>query len=262
MDLESRHIVVTGGGSGIGRAMIERFAQDNPRGLVVVDRNAAAARAVAASVDGLAVTADVSVESDVLRVIKEAESAYGPIDVFCSNAGISQPVGALGVTDEEWQRYWNVHVMAHVWAARALVPAMVERGEGYLLSTASAGGLLMVPGAAPYTVTKHASLALAESLAVLYQGSGVRFSCLCPGLVDTPLLSGDDDPVGRAVRANGTPMQPAEVAELVVEGLREERFLIMTHPQVQEVAQLRASEPQSYIEAMRGLWVSVGGAAA
>jgi NAD(P)-dependent dehydrogenase (short-subunit alcohol dehydrogenase family) len=255
MDIQNRHIVVTGGGSGIGRAMIERFAQDNPRGLVVVDRDAAKARAVAASVAGLAVTADVSVEPAVLRVIKEAENEYGPIDIFCSNAGISQPVGALDVTDEEWQRYWNVHVMAHVWAARALVPAMAERGEGYLLSTASAAGLLMVPGAAPYTVTKHASLALAESLAVLYQGSGVRFSCLCPGLVDTPLLS-------RAVRATGIPMQPAEVAELVVEGLHEERFLIMTHPQVQELAQLRASEPPSYLQAMHGLWASVGGAGA
>jgi NAD(P)-dependent dehydrogenase (short-subunit alcohol dehydrogenase family) len=132
-----------------------------------------AARAVADKVGGLALTADLSRESEVLRVIAQTEAHYGPIGLFCSNAGVGPPTGGVEVPDDGWQTHWNIHVMAHVWAARALAPAMARRGEGYLLSTASAAGLLMAPGAVPYTVTKQAALALAESLAVLYHGNGV-----------------------------------------------------------------------------------------
>ena len=209
MELENQTIVVTGGGSGIGRAMVERFALEHPHGIAVVDRNGAAADAVAARVGGLAVPADLASEAEVVRVIGTVEARFGPIDLFCSNAGIARPVGGLDVPDEDWYRHWNIHVMAHLWAARALVPAMLERGAGYLLNTASRAGLLMLAGAVPYTVTKHASLALAESLAVLYRGTGVRFSCLCPGVVETPLVSGvDDDPVGRVLRGRAGSWNP------------------------------------------------------
>ncbi|NUP51101.1 MAG: SDR family oxidoreductase [Catenulispora sp.] len=263
MELENRTIVVTGGGSGIGRAMVERFAKERPRGIVVADRDAAAAGEVARQVGGLAVTADLTAEAEVKRVIAEAEARFGPVDVFCSNAGIVPPIGGFDAPDQGWRQHWDIHVMAHMWAARALVPAMAARGEGYLLSVASAAGLLMSPGAVPYTVTKHAALALAESLAVLYRDSGVRFSCVCPALVETPLVAGaEDSAVGRAVRAAGPALQPAEVADIVLEGIRKEEFLILTHPEVRDAAVLRATDPQAYLDVMSGLWSAVGGTAA
>jgi NAD(P)-dependent dehydrogenase (short-subunit alcohol dehydrogenase family) len=262
MDLGGRTIVVTGGGSGIGRAMVERFAEESPRGIAVVDQNGAAARSVADQVGGLPITADLSSEAEVQRVIAETRARYGDIDLFCSNAGIAPPVGGVEVPDEGWQKHWNIHVMAHVWAARALAPAMVERGEGYLLNTASAAGLLMSPGAVPYTVTKHAALALAESLAVLYRGTGLRISCLCPARVETPLVDAVGDlAAGRAVRAAGVAVPAATVADVVVEGIREERFLILTHPGNRDAAVRRASDPEAYLDAMAGLWSAVGGTA-
>jgi NAD(P)-dependent dehydrogenase (short-subunit alcohol dehydrogenase family) len=262
VELGDRIIVVTGGGSGIGRAMVERFAKDNPGGIAVVDRDGEAARMVADKVNGLAITADLSGESEVLRVIAQTEAQYGQIDLFCSNAGVGRPSGGVEVPDDGWQTHWNIHVMAHVWAARALAPAMVRRGEGYLLSTASAAGLLMAPGAIPYTVTKHAALALAESLAVLYHGSGVRFSCLCPALVETPLVADEGDAVGRFVRAASPALDPAAVADIVVEGIRDERFLIMTHSGTADAAVLRATDVDAYLQAMSGMWSAVGGTAA
>jgi NAD(P)-dependent dehydrogenase (short-subunit alcohol dehydrogenase family) len=216
---------------------------------------------VADKVDGLAITADLGRESEVLRVIAQTEAQYGQIDLFCSNAGVGRPSGGVEVPDDGWQTHWNIHVMAHVWAARALAPVMVRRGEGYLLSTASAAGILMAPGAIPYTVTKHAALALAESLAVLYHGSGVRFSCLCPALVETPLVAGEGDAVGRFVRAASPALDPATVADIVVEGIRNERFLIMTHPETADAAVLRATDADAYLDVMSGLWSAVGGTA-
>jgi NAD(P)-dependent dehydrogenase (short-subunit alcohol dehydrogenase family) len=256
MELYGKHVVVTGAGSGIGRAMAKRFATE-AAGVVVVDRDGAAARRVADEVGGLAVIADVGEEREILRVIAEAERIYGPIDLFCSNAGLAEPLGGLDAADEGWLRQWNVHVMAHVWAARALVPAMIRRGGGYLLSTVSATGLLMVPGAVPYTVTKHAALALAESLAVLYRGTAVRFSCLCPALVETPLIAGvDDGPVGRFLRLEGGSIEPATVADIVVEGWREERFLILTHPETPPAVRRRAADPEGFLNAMADLWAA------
>jgi NAD(P)-dependent dehydrogenase (short-subunit alcohol dehydrogenase family) len=178
---------------------------------------------------------------------------------FCSNAGVGPPTGGVEVPDDGWQTHWNIHVMAHVWAARALAPVMVRRGEGYLLSTASAAGLLMAPGAVPYTVTKHAALALAESLAVLYHGSGVRFSGLCPALVETPLVAGEGDAMGRFVRAASPALDPATVADMVAEGIRQERFLIITHPETADGAVLRATDADAYLEVMSGLWSAAGG---
>lgn len=263
MELENRTIVVTGGGSGVGRAMVERFAAERPRGIAVVDRDGAAAGAVADRVGGLAVAADLSCEAEVVRVIGTVEARLGPIDLFCSNAGTASPVGGFDVADDDWYRQWKIHVMAHLWAARALVPAMAARGEGYLLNTASVAGLLMLPGAVPYTVTKHAAVALAESLAVLYRGSGVRFSCLCPSAVETPLVREvDGDPVGRFLRGAGRVRDPAEVAEAVVEGLRQERFLILTDPNSMAKVVLRVTDPDTYLDATARRWSAVGGTAA
>lgn len=258
MEFGGRHVLITGGGSGIGAALAERFAKECPRGITVVDIDCASAQETAFRVDGLAIEADVSRESEILRLIAEAEQRFGEIDVYFSNAGIPRPIGGLEVTDEGWQQQWNVHVMSHIWAMRALLPAMIKRGEGYLVNTASGAGLIMTPGAAPYTVTKHAALALAESYAVMYSHTGVRFSCLCPGLVETPLmLAVDDDPVGRAVRMglDNHAMAPVDVADIAVRGLIEERFLIQTHPDdIIPAARLRAVEAEVYLEAMQDLW--------
>ncbi|MBP2326321.1 NAD(P)-dependent dehydrogenase (short-subunit alcohol dehydrogenase family) [Kibdelosporangium banguiense] len=254
MDLSGRHILITGGGSGIGAALADRFAKENPRGITVVDL--VGADETAARVGGLALDADVSKESEVVRVIAEATRHYGPVDVYFSNAGIPRPLGGAEVSDDGWQRHWDTHVMSHVWATRALLPGMISRGSGYLVNTASAAGLLMSPGASPYTVTKHAAVALAESFAVMYSHTGIRFSCLCPGLVETPLVSDvDNEATGRAIRMTSQPMDPATVADIAVRGLIEERFLIMTHgKETSSAAQLRASDPETYVSAMQDLW--------
>jgi NAD(P)-dependent dehydrogenase (short-subunit alcohol dehydrogenase family) len=263
MELQGRNIVVTGAGSGIGRALVRRFAEDQPNGLVAVDIAADAVAAVADETGVLGIAADLGCEDEVVRVIDEAESAYGPIDLFCSNAGLAGPTQGPEASDEDWQRLWNVNVMAHVWAARALVPPMLERGEGYLFSTVSAAGLLMSVGQMPYSATKHAALSVAECLAVQYGDAGIRVSALCPQIVDTPMFNAvSDEPLGEALRASSSPMSPAEVAEIAVEGIREERFLILSHPEVVTYAQRRATDHDRWIGGMRRLHAqSTSGAA-
>jgi NAD(P)-dependent dehydrogenase (short-subunit alcohol dehydrogenase family) len=255
MELEGRHIVVTGGGSGMGRAMLRRFARERPRNLVVVDHDGPAAQAVADEVGGLAFDADVGREAAILHVIEQAQEAHGPIDVWCSNAGLSGPTAGPEAPDHLWQKLWDVHVMSHVWAARALLPGMVEKGEGYLINTASAAALLMSPGAVPYTVTKHAALSLAENLAVLYGDAGVRVSCLCPQLVATGMTANlKCSRAGRAVLASGRCLEPEQVAEIVVDALRGERFLITPHEEVLKAARHRAADHDRWLESMRETW--------
>jgi NAD(P)-dependent dehydrogenase (short-subunit alcohol dehydrogenase family) len=254
MDLQGRNIVVTGAGSGIGRALVRRFAKDAPNGVVAVDIAAGAVAAVAEETGALGIAADVGREDEILRVIAEAEDAYGPIDLFCSNAGLAGPVQGPEAPDEDWQRLWNVNVMAHVWAARALVPSMLDRGEGYLFSTVSAAGMLMSLGQMPYSATKHAALSVAECLAVQYGDAGIRVSAFCPQIVDTPMFNAViDQPIGKALRASSSPMSPDEVAEVVVEGIRDERFLILSHPEVVTYAQRRATDHDRWIGGMRRL---------
>jgi NAD(P)-dependent dehydrogenase (short-subunit alcohol dehydrogenase family) len=256
MELRGRHVVVTGGAGGIGRAMLRRFRLEEPRMLVVVDIDVAAAEAVASEIGGLAFYANVGREADILRVIEEAEEAAGPIDVWCSNAGVSGAAAGPEALDDQWQEVWDLHVMSHVWAARALLPKMLERREGYLLSTASAAGLLISPGAAPYTVTKHAALSLAENLAVLYGDAGIRVSCLCPQLVDTGMTADlEQSRAGRAVLvAGGRRLDPDDVAEIVVEAMREERFLITSHEESLAAARHRAADHDSWLASVRDLW--------
>ena len=248
--------MVTGGGSGMGRAMLRRFAAEGPRHLVAVDANEAAAQTVAEELGGLAVAADVGREAHILEVIRQAEAVAGPIDVWCSNAGISGPTAGPEAPDEVWQTLWDVHVMSHVWAARALVPGMIERGEGYLFNTASAAGLLMSPGAVPYTVTKHAAVSLAENLSVLYGDAGIRVSCLCPQLVATGMTANlEHSRAGRAVlEGAGRCLQPEDVAECVVEAMREERFLITPHEEALKASRNRAADHERWLDHMRDRW--------
>jgi NAD(P)-dependent dehydrogenase (short-subunit alcohol dehydrogenase family) len=255
VELAGKVAVVTGGAAGIGRALCRRFARQGAR-VVVSDVDAPGAARVALEVDGLAVAADVSVEADVVGLVETVLTAHGHIDLFCSNAGIlrgsepEDPAAPVGVEapDEDWERMWRVNVMAHVYVARAVLPSMRARGEGYLLVTASAAGLLTMIGNAPYTVTKHAVVGLAEWLAVTYGDDGIRVSCLCPEVVRTDMTAwaGERQLPGDAI-------DPEAVAEAVVEGLRQERFLIFPHPKVAEYVKRRADDHDRWLRGMRRL---------
>ncbi len=253
MELTDRHVVVTGAGSGIGRACARAFADEGAR-VVIADLNAEPAEAVAAEIGGLAIRTDVSRQVEIVELVRRAREAGGPIDLFFSNAGIGGPSGGPEAPDDELQRTWEVNVMAHVWAARAVLPEMVERGEGYLLSTASAAGLLTQVSALAYSITKHAAVALAEWLSITYSDDGIKVSCLCPQGVRTPMLEmALEDPVGAAPLLAGGLLEPEEVADAVVAGLRDERFLILPHEDVAQYMALKGAQPERWLKGMRRL---------
>ncbi|MCI0491285.1 MAG: SDR family oxidoreductase [Blastocatellia bacterium] len=256
MELHEKVVVVTGGADGIGRALCRRFAADGARGVVVADIDSEGAERVADEINGLAVATDVSIEADVVHLVERAEAAYGRIDLFCSNAGIAGQQGGAEVPDAEWQRIWDVNVMAHIYAARAVLPGMLARGAGYLLNTASAAGLLTQIGSAPYSVTKHAALAFAEWLSVAHTDAGIKVSCLCPQGVRTKMLLGEDG-TGENFLVEGS-LSPEEIAEAVVAGLAEERFLILPHPEVAEYFRRKAADYDRWLKGMRRLQARVG----
>jgi NAD(P)-dependent dehydrogenase (short-subunit alcohol dehydrogenase family) len=248
--VDSAHVVVTGGAAGIGAAAARAFARAGARGIVVADLDGEAAAAVGEEVGGIGVSADVGSEAGVAALVERAEAEYGPVDLFCSNAGIAGPYGGPEVSDEEWRSTWNVNVMAHVWAARLLLPGMLERRHGHLSSTASAAGLLANPGLMPYSVTKHAAVAVAEWLAITYGGdSGVTFSCFCPQGVATPMLETwrREDPSSRLASASGATISADEAAEALLRGIAEDRFLILSHPEVQTYQQRKAADPERWL---------------
>jgi NAD(P)-dependent dehydrogenase (short-subunit alcohol dehydrogenase family) len=252
MELADRNIVITGAGSGIGRALALRFATEQPRALVLADVNESAVQAVAEEVGGLAVRTDVSSEQDIRALVERAREFGGPIDLFCSNAGIGGPGGGPEASNEELQRTWEINVMAHIWAARAVLPEMLERGDGYLMSTASAAGLLTQVSALAYSITKHAAVATAEWLAVTYGDAGIKVSCLCPLGVRTPMLEmALDDQVGAAALLADEVLEPADVAEAVVVGIREERFLILPHEIVRKYVALKGTDHERWLTGMR-----------
>jgi NAD(P)-dependent dehydrogenase (short-subunit alcohol dehydrogenase family) len=251
MELRDRHVVVTGAGGGIGSALARRFAAEGARAVVVADLDEQAARATADAFGGHAAAVDVRDEESLRGLIAEATGAHGPIDLFFSNAGVAGPPGG---PEADPQATWEVNVLAHWLAARLLLPDMVARGEGYLASTASAAGLLTQVDALAYSVTKHAAVALAEWIAINYRDRGIRVSCLCPQAVNTAML--DMAKVGSAgmesMRASGAILEPDDVAQAVVDGLREERFLILPHPEVARYMQHKAADPDRWLERMRG----------
>lgn len=250
MFLRDKVVIVTGGAHGIGRALCERFAAEGARGVIVADIDAPEAAGVASAIGGLAVPTDVTSEASIQDLVRRTRDEIGPIDLFCSNAGIMDK-GGLEVSDEDWDRMWRINFRAHLYAARAVVPAMVERGRGYLLSVASAAGLLTQIGAAPYTITKHAAVALAEWLAVTYGDAGIMVSCLCPQGVRTRLLANDDGPLKEMLTEIA--LAPEEVADSVVKGLEEERFLILPHPEVAEYLHRKADDHDRWLRGMRRL---------
>jgi NAD(P)-dependent dehydrogenase (short-subunit alcohol dehydrogenase family) len=259
MEIAGQVVVVTGGASGIGRAMAERFLQDGARGVVVVDLDEAAARGVAEPWEGRALGhgCDVTDPDGLAAVLAATTDAFGPVDLFCANAGVA--IGEDEQTpDDVWDLALGVNVRAHVLAARLLVPGWIERGHGYFLSTASAAGLLTQVGSAPYSVSKHAAVAFAEWLSVTYGDRGLRVSCLCPMGVDTPLLNdgfsaqdGRSTTAATVVRDAGRVLSPDDVAGIVLEGLRAERFLILPHPEVATFEQRRTADRDRWIAGMR-----------
>ena len=261
MELRNKVVLVTGGANGIGRALCERFAAEGVRGVAVVDLDLATAEGVAGPIGdrAIAIGADVGRELDVVAAVEKTEERFGTIDLLVSNAGIGV-LGGVEAPNEAWQQIWDVNVMAHVYAARAVLPGMLARGEGYLLHTASAAGLLTNLGTLPYSVTKHAAVGLAEWLAITHGDAGIKVSCLCPQGVRTNMVqqASDGGTAGDVVVAQGL-LEPEDVAEAVVQGLRAETFLILPHPEVLTYFQRKAGDYDRWLAGMRKLQARLTG---
>lgn len=248
MEVAGKVVVVTGGARGIGRAMARRFKAAQAKAVVVADVDADGAATVAREIEGSAVRCDVSNESDVEHLIENAEASHGPIDIFCSNAGIAVG-GGPEARDDDWQRIWEVNVMAHVYVARHLVPRMRAHKQGYIVGTVSAAGLLNHVFAAPYGVTKAAALSLFEWLAIAHGDEGIRVSCLCPQGVKTDMLAAERR-IGLEFLTDNA-LEPDVVADIVVQGIADERFLILPHPEVAEYFRRKATDYDRWLKGMR-----------
>jgi NAD(P)-dependent dehydrogenase (short-subunit alcohol dehydrogenase family) len=251
MEIRDKVVVVTGGASGIGAGMAERFASEGAAGVVVADVNLERAQGVARGIGerAMAVPCDVSREADIQELVRQARERFGRIDIYFSNAGILGRMGGIELEDALWDRMWQIHGMAHVWAARAVLPEMVERGEGYFVVTASAAGLLNIVESAPYGVTKHAAVAIAEWLRIAYGRKGVRVSCLCPQSVQTDMTRDGTGSAG----INGV-LTPQQVADVVVQTMREERFLALPHPEVAKYFQNKGQDYDRWLGGMQKLY--------
>jgi NAD(P)-dependent dehydrogenase (short-subunit alcohol dehydrogenase family) len=271
MNVKDKVIVITGGASGIGKALAERFHHEGAKSIAVADLDGAGAEEVARSVGGLAFTIDVSKEEDVVRLITETEAKLGPIDLYCSNAGVSagdrDPRNVASATNDTWHRVFDINVMAHVYAARALVPKMTERGGGYFLITASAAGLLSQIGSAVYSTTKHAAVGFAEILAITHKDDGIKVSLLCPqavatnfGRTNVRFAGGSTEErgeragrVGSSTAAVDGVLSADAVADSVLKALEEERFLILPHESVAQYMQNKVSNYDRWIGGMAKL---------
>lgn len=254
MELKDKVCVVTGAASGIGRALCHAFANEGARHVICVDVNGDGATATANEIGGHPFTVDVSNEAQIVQMIDAVEQDIGPIDLFFSNAGIGVG-GGMETPNEDWQRIWDINVMAHVWASRKLVPLMAAREGGYLVSTSSAAGLLNQIGSAPYGVTKHAAVGLAEWLAMTHGDEGIKVSVLCPQAVRTEMTRGHEDHVAAI---NGM-MEPEPVAQICVDAIRAESFLILPHEDVREYIKNKAENYDRWIGGMRKLNRIYGG---
>jgi NAD(P)-dependent dehydrogenase (short-subunit alcohol dehydrogenase family) len=248
MNISGRVVVVTGAASGIGRALARRFAKEDAKLVVCSDLNGEGAAIVAKEIGGISLAANAAKEADLRNLIDTVESSHGPIDLFCSNAGIGVH-GGPEVSNDQWQQIWDVNVMAHVWAARHLVPRMIARGGGYLLNTASAAGLLSQIGSAPYAVTKHAAVGLAEWLAITYGDQGIKVSVLCPQAVRTAMTAGNPD----GVASIDGMLEPEAVADTCIRAIENEEFLILPHPDVLNYMRNKTADYGRWIGGMRKL---------
>lgn len=247
MNLNGKTVVVTGAANGIGKGLATRFAREGAT-VVCADIDTEAARSVATEINGHAVTCDVSDEASIKALIDHVEDEIGPIDLFCANAGILT-LGGLDVPDEDWERIWKINVMSHVWTARHLVPHMIARGGGYIMTTASAAGLLNQPGAAPYGVSKHAAVGFAEWLSLTYSHKGLRVSVLCPQAVQSEMTRGFED----SVASIDGMLEPEDVAQACVEAIESEQFLVLPHSKVLDYIRHKSSDYDSWLRGMNKL---------
>ena len=256
MRVADKIVVVTGAGSGIGRSLVKRFVAEGAQKVVGADINAEGVQKTADETGCIAMTVDVSSDEDIKRLIEETENKVGPIDLFCSNAGIA--IGASPLSpDREWQTSWDVNVMAHVYAARHLVPRMVQRGGGYFLNTASAAGLLNQVGGAAYGVTKHAAVGFGEWLALTHRHEGIKVSMLCPQAVRTAMTEPFMDDAGAKAASVDGMIEPEAVADSVIEGLDRESFLILPHPEVATYMQRKSTDYDRWIKGMNRLHCAI-----
>jgi NAD(P)-dependent dehydrogenase (short-subunit alcohol dehydrogenase family) len=251
MELKDRVIVVTGAARGIGRALATRFTQERPRAVVMADIDGLEVGRAASSIGATGVRCDVAQETDIADLVKAVESEHGRIDVFCSNAGIAVG-GGPETSNDQWMRIWDVNVMSHVYVARHVLPGMLARGDGYIVGTVSAAGLLNHLFAAPYGVTKAAALSFFEWLAITHGDAGIRISCLCPQGVKTDMLAREQAQLGTNFLTEDA-LEPEAVAEAVVKGIAEERFLILPHPEVAEYFRRKADDYDRWLRGMRRL---------
>lgn len=249
MDIRDKVAIVTGGASGIGRSIAQRFAADGARAVVVADLNFERAEAVARDIKGLAVHCDVSQEADIQALVATTRQRFGQVDAYISNAGILGRMGGFELEDPLWDKMWQIHGMAHVWAARAVVPEIIARGEGFFLVTASAAGLLTIVESAPYAVTKHAAVAFAEWLRIAYGRKGLRVSCLCPQSVQTDMVTGD----GGSASHDGI-LAPEVVAQEVVTAMQTEQFLVLPHPEVAQYFRNKGQDYERWIGGMQKMY--------
>lgn len=248
MDIRDRIIVVTGAAGGIGRALALACHGAGARAVVCADRDEAGAQETAQMIGGVARRVDVSQEDEIAALIAETEEQIGPIDIFCSNAGISVR-GGEDVPNDKWQDIWEINVMAHIWAARHMIPRMVARGGGYLLNTASAAGLLSQVGSAPYAVTKHAAVAFAEWIALTHGDDGIKVSVLCPQAVRTDMIKGNE---GGVASVDGL-LEPEQVAQDCLQAIADETFLVLPHKEVLDYMRRKTADYDRWIGGMRKL---------
>jgi len=247
MDVKGKLVVVTGGASGIGQGLCRRFAYEGAKKVIVADVNEAGAKSVADEINGVAVACDVRKEEEIIRLVHFTEQNFGFIDLFCSNAGIIV-LGGVEVDNEGWKRIWEINVLAHVYAARAVLPGMIERGGGAFMVTASAAGLLSQIGSLPYSVTKHAAVGFAENIAITYGDQGIKVFLLCPQAVRSEMTR-----QGGGVAAVDGLMEPEQVADAVIESFKRDEFLILPHPEVKTYMQRKATDYDRWLQGMRKL---------
>jgi len=248
MKIKDKRVVVTGAGSGIGKALAEAFQRSGAQSIVCVDINKESAQSTADKINGLAIQADVSKEQDVINIINQANDHALGIDIFCSNAGIIGAIGFFEVESNDWTRIWDVNVMSHIYAAKHVLPQMLEQGSGYLMNTASAAGLLTQIGSAPYSVTKAAAVSFAEWMKITYGEKGIGVSCLCPQAVRTAMTE-----QGPGVAGVDGMMEPDEVAIDVLNAIEEDRFLVTPHAEVLEYVKRKGSDRDRWIGGMQRL---------
>ncbi len=244
MDVQDRVVIVTGGANGIGAALCKKFALAGVKQIVIADRDFESAHKLANELSATAIHCDVALEADIQKVVNFTQDTYGRVDIFVSNAGVTSK-GGPEVPDEEWMRQWNINLMAHVYASRAVLPKMLERGDGYLVQLASAAGLLTEIGSAPYSVTKHAAVAYAEWLSVHYQKQGIKVSCVCPAGVATDFLN-MEDPVHQFLHYSS--VTPEQVAQDILNGIKEETFLILSQTEVKDFFAYKGTDYDKWIK--------------